>query len=204
MLSSFSPSSASGKVFHCHSSVLIRTIRSTFAPSEYCTRQHRSKHEHRADQVQHTCWREAVSVPTFCWWHPSSIHAWFGKCQVALPGHRISRCNNARELSVHSVEHTTPAKAAPLFSSSNRWRPAWSTFTTLVFSIPHNWPTVFFFSLLLIEVCSNLLYATLPVANPVVDVWSTSKCAPHFVPANHRCKLHRVLTFIESWDICFV
>ena len=35
-------------------------------------------------------------------------------------------------------------------------------------------------------------------ASAVVDVWSTSKCAPHFVPANLRSRLHRALTFIES------
>ena len=31
-----------------------------------------------------------------------------------------------------------------------------------------------------------------------VDVWSTSKRAPHFVPANRRSRLHRALTFIGS------
>ena len=35
-------------------------------------------------------------------------------------------------------------------------------------------------------------------ASAVVDVWSTSKCVPHIVPANRRSKLHRALTFIES------
>ena len=35
-------------------------------------------------------------------------------------------------------------------------------------------------------------------ASAVVDVWSTSNWAPHFVPANRQSKLHRALTFIES------
>ena len=44
-------------------------------------------------------------------------------------------------------------------------------------------------------------------ARVVVDVWrnwSTSKCAPHFVPTNRGTKLQSALTFIESWDRCFV
>ena len=167
MLSSCSPSSVSCVY---STAMLVYSLEQSNPPSHPQTIVQGSmarEHEHRADQVPQTCWWEAVSVPTFYWWHLSSIHAGFGQCQVALPGRRVSRCNNARELSVHSAENTTPAKAAPLFSSSNSWRPAWSTFTILVFQFPTTEPkspSPCF--------CLRIVpYATLQVVNPVVDVW---------------------------------
>ena len=93
---------------------------------------------------------------------------------------------------------TTPAEALPLLSSSNGWHLAWSTFTTLVFS---NCPQLShsLLSLRLIKDCSIR-----HTAARESSCWCLLKCAPHYVSANRRCRMHRALPFIESRDRCFI
>ena len=100
------------------------------------------EHEHRADQVPQTCWRDAVSVAKF-----SFIDG------ISLPS-------------------------------------------------MHGWVNVSWLCLVIVFPDATMHVSS--VANPAVGVWSPSKCAPRFVPADRRCKLHRALSFIESWDRCFV
>ena len=47
-------------------------------------------------------------------------------------------------------------------------------------------------------------YSARAKASAVVGVWSTSKCAPRFVPANRRSMFLRALILFECWDKCFV
>ena len=65
MLSSVSPSSASGMY---STAILVCSLEQSNPPSHPQNSVHGSmarEHEHRADQVPQTCWREAVSVSTF-------------------------------------------------------------------------------------------------------------------------------------------
>ena len=58
-----------------------------------------------------------------------------------------------------------------------------------------------------VEVCRHRTgeqYSAGTKVRAIVDFLRTSKRVPHFVPASRRSKLHRELTFFQSWDRCFL
>ena len=65
MLSCLSPSSASGMSSTAMLVCSLEQSNPLSHPRNIVQGSKSREHEHRADQVPQTCWREAVSVPTF-------------------------------------------------------------------------------------------------------------------------------------------